>query len=263
MTEAPRPTAHPGARSMASGRARHSPQEWRALADLLRHQDRWHEAASALVADLGFRLVEGRGGSDDDSHLLVALRDRPTLRHFDPESVSYYAPVAGGAKLTTLDSTHRGPFGATGDTPLLWGQVLVVDRIPVHNRFLTFGGSVRSSNVDPGLTLLDLWSPVPMVRWGGHSQGTDSLTQAIGAFFARLMVPIDFNPGAEARIDATSPDVLYRAFLVDATRRARQAASRGFAGTDLEAWLTGALRHARADATSLAAAHDLLDYLDL
>ena len=230
---------------------------------MLRHGERWHEAASALVADLGFRLVEGRGGSDDDSHLLVALRDRPTLRHFDPESVSYYAPVAGGAKLTTLDSIHRGPFGATSDTPLLWGQVLVVDRIPVHNRFLTFGGSVRRVNVDPGLTLLDLWSPVPMVRWGGHSQGTDSLTQAIGAFFARLMVPIDFRPGAEARIDATPPDVLYRAFLVDATRRARQAAHRGFAGTDLEAWLTGALRHARADAAALAAADDLLDYLDL
>jgi hypothetical protein len=230
---------------------------------MLRHPDRWHEAASALVAELGFRLVEGRGGVDDDGHLLVALRDRPTLRHFDPESVSYYAPVGDGAKLTTLDAIHRGPFGATSDTPVLWGQVLVVDRIPVQNRFLTFGGSLRSINVDPGLTLLDLWSPAPIVRWGGHSQGTDSLTQAIGAFFARLMVPIDFNPGAEARIDATPPGVLYCAFLLDATRRARQAAQRGFAGTDLEAWLAGALRHVRMDVPAFAAAHDLLDDLDL
>src|SRR5688572_760941 len=93
MTDAPRPAADPAACHRTIGHARRSAEEWRALAGMLRHEEHWHEAASALVAELGFRLVEGRGGADDDGHLLVALRDRPTLRHFDPESVSYYAPV--------------------------------------------------------------------------------------------------------------------------------------------------------------------------
>jgi hypothetical protein len=153
-------------------------------------------------------------------------------------------------------------LGATTELPVLWGQVQVVDRIPVANRFLTFGGKLRLVSVDPTLTLLDLWSPAPIVRWGGHSQGTDSLTQAIGAFFARLMVPVDFQAGAEARIDTTPPEVLYRAFLVDSSRRARQAARRGFIGSDLETWLAGALRRARANRSAFADAVDLLEYLD-
>jgi hypothetical protein len=141
--------------------------------------------------------------------------------------------------------------------------VHVLDRIPVENRFLTFGGDLRMTTIDPTLTIVDLWSPAPMGRWGGHSQGTDALTQAIGAFFGRLIVPVDFVPGAAARIDALLPEVLYRAFLADARRRSAAAARRDAGPTDLDAWLAAAWARAQASSAACAAAEELLADLDL
>jgi hypothetical protein len=43
----------------------------------------------------------------------------------------------------------------------------------------------------------------------------------IGSFFARLMVPIDFQEGAESRIDAADPEALYAAFLLHSANRLR------------------------------------------
>jgi hypothetical protein len=95
----------------------------------------------------------------------------------------------------------------------LWGHLHVVDRLGIENRFLSFGGQLRSAEIDASLTVLDLVSPGPVGRWGGHSQGTDWLAAAIGAFFGRLIVAVDFRRGAEARLAATPPAVLYAAFL--------------------------------------------------
>jgi hypothetical protein len=121
---------------------------------------------------------------------------------------------------------------------VLWGHVHVVDRLRVENRFLTFGGRLRAAAVDESLTILDLWSPGPIVRWGGHSQGTDALAGEIGAFFGRLVVPVDFTPGAEARIDALAPEALYAAFLVDLRHRVDAARRLGVPPTELDAWLS-------------------------
>jgi hypothetical protein len=260
-------------RSLPSGRARpfawatHRPPrtaaERRALLDALEDPRHWPEAAASLVAELGFRLIEADRSADDDSHLVIALRDRPTLRHFDPESIAYYRPVPGGAALTTVDRHTPALAGGRTDRPALWGHLHVLDRIPVENRFLTFGGDLRMATVDPTLTVVDVWSPAPIVRWGGHSQGTDALTQAIGAFFGRLIVPVDFVPGAAARIDALLPEVLYRAFLADARRRAAAAARRDAGGTDLDAWLAAAWSRAQVSRAACAAAEALLADLDL
>ena len=192
-----------------------------ALVARLDDEHAWPDAAAALLADFGFRVVGG-GAADDRSHLLVALRAAPTLRHFDPELLAYFAPTGTGAALRPIERRAVAP-GARDRRPALWGHVHVVDRIPVENRFLTFGGDLRLEGVDAGLTVVDLSSPAPIVRWGGHSQGTDELTLAIGAFFGRLMVPIDFQPGAETLVDAAPPGVLYRAFLADGLRRAAAA----------------------------------------
>jgi hypothetical protein len=245
--------------------ARHAPRsaaERRRLIEELEDPRSWPEAAAALLAELGYRLVDPEPGAGDDNHLLVALRDSPTERHFDPELVAYYAPTGRVAALATLDrstATRRG----WRDCRALWGHVHVVDRIPVENRFLTFGGSLRMAQVDPTLTVIDLWSPAPIVRWGGHSQATDTLAEAMGAFFGRLIVPVDFVAGAAERIDALSPDVLYRAFLIDVLDRDRRAARRGATPTPLHDWLLGAWRHAADDPTACAAARALLDEVGL
>jgi hypothetical protein len=257
----------PGAESpvgWAVGRPPRTVAERRALLDALEDPARWAEAAAALLTDLGFRLLEPDRVGGDDSHLLVALRDVPTQRHFDPESVTYYARSrAGGTAPTTLDRWTVARLGARAPTPALWGHVHVLDRLPVENRFLTFGGDVRVLAIDPALTVVDLWSPAPIVRWGGHSQGTDSLAERIGAFFGRLIVPVDFVPGAAARIDGTLPEVLYRAFLADATAQSERALRRGAVATDLDGWLNAAWTRARADTAATAAARELLAELDV
>ena len=201
--------------------------EHRALLRSLDDAVAWPGAATALLARFGFRLIQAVPGSGAESHLLVALRDRPTLAHFDPEALTYFATKGDRAAMATLDRRTVSRRGGTAARPVLWGHVHVIDRLPVENRFLTFGGELRVAVIDPGLAVLDLHSPAPIVRWGGHSQPTDALTEAIGAFFARLMVPIDFVPGAEARIDALGPDVLYLAFLIDWQARAARAERRG------------------------------------
>ena len=219
------------------------------------------EVDAAPVNHLGFRLLPGQG-TDDAWRLVVALRDQPTFGHFDPEVVAFYTPGEEGTEFVSIDRTT--PALAPGETRrVLWGHVHVVDRIPVENRFLTFGGDLRTSVVDPSLTVVELSSPAPIVRWGGHSQGTDDLAQAIGAFFGRLIVPVDFVAGAAEKVDGVAPGVLYRAFLADALRRATAAERHGVERGPLGAWIVAAWQRARRDADACDAAHRLLRELNL
>lgn len=237
-----------------------APPDTVALVARLDDPDDWPRAAAALVAELGFRLVTDQRRETDDGNLLVALRHEPTLRHFDPESISFYEPAGEGGELVTV--TRLQP-GATSRHVALWGHVHVVDRIPVENRFLTFGGDLRMAGIDDAVTVAYLRSPAPIVRWGGHSQGTDSLAGAIGAFFGRLIVPVDFMPGAAARIDALPPQVLFTAFLRDAVGRGRSAARHGAEPSELDRWISAAWVRARADAPTRELAEDLLVDLGL
>ena len=229
-----------------------------ALLRALEDPGRWPAAAASLLAELGFRLVPPEASERATWHLLIALRHQPSRRHFDPELLTYYAPTDRGAELVTLERPAPGARLQPADKVALWGHVHVIDRIPVENRFLTFGGHLRIAPVDNALTVVDLASPAPIVRWGGHSQGTDELTEAIGAFFGRLIVPIDFVAGAAERIDAVSPEVLYRAFLADALRRSAAAERRGLERGGLGAWIAAAWMRARADTPACDAAQRLL-----
>jgi hypothetical protein len=249
--------ARPGAR----WRSPQTEGERRALVADLDDRTRWPAAAAALLASLGFRLVSRDDGGD--SHLLVAIRDRPTLAHFDPEDVAYFAVSGARGALVRLDRRAIDEPGETFEARALWGHVHVVDRVPVENRFLTFGGTLRGAVIDDEVAVLDLRSPAPIVRWGGHSQGVDELTDAIGAFFGRLIVPIDFEPGAEERIAALSPTALYCAFLLDWLQRSERAARRGFDPGSLRRWARSAWNRACRDPEACRAAAELLADLRL
>jgi hypothetical protein len=69
---------------------------------------------------------------------------------------------------------------------------------------------------------------------------------------------VDFVPGAAERIDGTLPEVLYRAFLADASARSERAVRRGAVATELDGRLTAAWTRARADTAGTAAARELL-----
>lgn len=192
--------------------------------------DRWLEHAARLLAGLGFQLVEpDRTNGDETSHLLVALRPEPTLKHFDPESIDYWITEGARGRAARLDRETRLPLVCG----FSWGRIALTDRLGVRNEFLSFGGALKAQ-VNPDATVLvDFGSHAPILRWSGHSQGTDPLAAEVGAFIGRLKVPIDFVPGAEALLAKAAPEALYCAFIQSV--RERLARARGL--RDSNRWL--------------------------
>jgi hypothetical protein len=187
----------------------------------------WLRSASDVIADLGFSIVTG-GHPDNPvaTDLVVALRDEPTLLHFDPEEVSYWVPEGGRGRPRHVERATSVPF----EGRFSWGRIEIVDRVGASNHWLSFGGTVHAAAHDDTTTIVMFVSPTPIQRWSGHSQGMDPLTPEIGAFFGRLMIPIDFEPGAEALIAAAPPQALYCAFLQDV--HAREHRSQQFREAD-------------------------------
>jgi hypothetical protein len=184
----------------------------------------WRAEAAELLADLGFTVINGDDPTaPGGSNLLVALRDEPTERHFDPELVSYWHFDGEVGRIATIE---RDDPAEPRKTTFSWGRIRLVDRLHVENDFIGFGGTLRLADPDPQTRLVQFHAPAPIFRWAGHSQGLDWLTDEVGAFFARLMIPIDYKGGAEQLVGEVGPAALYAAFVQDAWRR--------FAATRLE-----------------------------
>jgi hypothetical protein len=180
----------------------------------------WVADAASDLAHFGFLLRDGeRPGSLPGPRLLVALRDAPTLEHFDPELVSCWVHETDRCTRLAIDRHTRTPL----TRPYSWGQIQVFDRVPVMNRFLSFGGELMVEADDERTTWAALVSPVPIVRWAGHSQAIDRLSLDVGAFFARLKIPVGDREGAEDRIGRAGPEPLYVVFLEHAASRRRRS----------------------------------------
>jgi len=176
----------------------------------------WLAETARELGHLGFVLRDGsETGTVPGPRLLVALRDHPTLEHFDPELATFWEVGDGRGRVATVDRGQLVPASRRWS----WGAIRVTDRVPVSNQFLGFGGSLLVDAIDPSATYLTFTSRAPIVRWAGHSQGVDSLVDEIGAFFARLMVPVDYQPDAESRIAAADPEALYAVFIGHSVER--------------------------------------------
>lgn len=174
------------------------------------------DEAAQHLEHLGFLDVSGTSPhAPGGANLVIALRDRPTLVHFDPERVGYW--VASGGRGRRADITRKTAMPL--EQPYSWGTIRVIDRLEVFNSFLTFGGTVRAQARDGATTIVVFSSHAPILRSSGHSQEVDPWTGEVGAFFARMMIPVDFAPGAEARIAAVSPMAVYSAFHAAAQAR--------------------------------------------
>jgi hypothetical protein len=172
--------------------------------------------AAGRVDRLGFVVVNGTApAGPGGANLVVALRLAPTLAHFDPELIQYWESAAGRGHLVELTRQSHLPL----NRPYAWGAIRVVDRLSESNSFLSFGGTLRVEAISPAETVAVFASPAPIVRLTGHSQDPDPLAGAVGAFFAEIRVPIDFEPEAEARIAAASPVALYAVLLQRLERR--------------------------------------------
>jgi len=221
----------------------------------------WFTETQRELAHLGFVLRDGSAaGATPGPRLLVALRDRPTMEHFDPELVTFWEVRDGKGRVATLERSESHPEVR----PWSWGPIRVTDRIPESNQFLGFGGTLLVDARDATSTYSAFTSRAPIVRWAGHSQGVDPLVDEIGAFFARLMVPVDYQPEAEARIAAADPEALYALFLAHSVERLHH--SRRL--RDADPGTAGSLEHeayrvAHEAPQRWAEGRELLDWLEL
>ena len=170
--------------------------------------------AASLLADWGFLAEPDLPDRPGPAYLLVALRDRPTLRHYDPELVEYWVSEHGRG--TKRELTRHSPLPL--ETDFSWGIIRIVDRLAVSNEYVTFGGHLSAAEVD-GMTVAVFTSDAPLLRRGGHSQGWDHGAEALAAFFGKLLIAVDFTPGFEARAAAVDPLTRYAAFLSDLVGR--------------------------------------------
>ena len=168
------------------------------------------------VGSWGFLAHPDLPDGPGPAYLLVALRPAPTLKHFDPEAVDYWVTKNGRGERCTL--THASPMPRTED--FAWGLIRLIDRLGISNEYLTFGGHLDAASVND-VVVAALSSPAPLLRRGGHSQAIDPGTDAVGAFFGRLMVGVDYRPGFEAELGAADPMVRYAAFIRDGLDRRR------------------------------------------
>jgi hypothetical protein len=173
-------------------------------------------SAGKLLENLGFLSSSDLPDRPGPAWLAVALRDAPTLRHYDPEAVEYWVTQSDRGIRRTLSRESRLPI----DEDFSWGLIRIIDRLHVTNEYLTFGGRLRADTVD-GVVVAVFTSPAPLLRRGGHSQAVDRGAESLGAYFSRFLLAVDYAPGFEARAARADPVVRYAAFVADAMARYR------------------------------------------
>lgn len=112
--------------------------------------------------------------------LLVALREHPTFKHFDPESLSI--PLVrpdGRIEETRMTLEHPSASPRVGI-----GPVALTDRKNKQERFFTFGGTLESTSV-PGETVYSLRSSAPILWLSAQGNcGGDHLASETGLLLA-------------------------------------------------------------------------------
>ena len=172
--------------------------------------------AANLLANLGFIACSDLPDRPGPAYLLIAFRPEPTLRHYDPELVSYWVTADGRGVQRALTRDTELPV----DGEFTWGLIRIVDRLKASNEYMTFGGHIAAASIQD-TTIAVFTSPTPLLRRGGHSQGWDHGAESVGAFFARLQVAVDYTPGFESQLAEAGPLARYAAFLNDVVGRYR------------------------------------------
>ncbi len=142
--------------------------------------------------------------------LLVAIRDKPTLQHFDPEWIRLQTLRSSGAPEWTTLGLSSGPARSRRVYP---GELMIGDRKGKQEEFVTFGASVESEGV-PTETVYSIRSSAPILRLTRNlSTGPDQLA----AEFGRLMAGVRANAISDDRLNwrlaEISPAALYVASL--------------------------------------------------
>jgi hypothetical protein len=173
-------------------------------------------AAAHRLEHWGFLADPDLPDRPGPASLIVGLRERPTLRHYDPEVVEFWSSESGrGTHRTITRQTHM-PLSMG----VSWGEIRILDRLGESNGYFSFGGRVQGQFIGDVL-IVAFTSSAPILRRGGHSQGWDEGADSVGAFFGRLLLTVDYLPGFEERLAATTPVARYAAFIQDAETQGR------------------------------------------
>jgi hypothetical protein len=174
------------------------------------------QSAARRLEPWGFLADPDLPDRPGPASLIVALRERPTLRHYDPEVVEFWSAHDGRGAHKTITRCTAMPFS----TSVSWGEIRILDRLGESNGYLGFGGRCEADRIGDAV-IVGITSSAPILRRGGHSQGWDEGADAVGAFFGRLLVTVDYVPGFEERLAHASPLARYAAFIQDADGRNR------------------------------------------
>src|SRR5688500_17155318 len=116
-------------------------------------------AAADLMADVGFVAFRTPPDAElKDSCLMAMIRDAPTRRHFDPETVSYWVIESGHGQTEVVDHGAQTPISR----PFSWGRIRLVDRLGKRNSFVSFGGWLTGERVGADALLLIFRSSAPI-----------------------------------------------------------------------------------------------------
>jgi len=167
-------------------------------------------SAQVLLTNLGFLLVPGAPLDHGAAYLLVALRAKPTLAHFDPERIDYWA----------LDNGHAAPEELTWPLPQLestysWDTITITDRLGAANRFVSFGGRLALSR-DRGVHGALFGSDAPILSIGGHSGPADALGSQVAGYMATLRGAAGYDSPVRIMAEELTPVGLYAAFVLRA-----------------------------------------------
>ena len=174
--------------------------------------------AQPFLANLGFLANSDLPDRAGPAYLLIAIRPKPTLHHYDPERIEYWVTHGGRGESRKLSRDSHLPVRSA----FSWGRIRLVDRLKVSNEYLAFGGELAAGLVDDSVVAV-FTSSAPILRRGGHSQGWDHGAELASAFFGRVLLAVDFVPGFEARLGAATPVTRFAAFVADTVHRYRSS----------------------------------------
>jgi hypothetical protein len=187
--------------------------------------------AAGILEHWGFLAHSDLPDRAGPSYLLVAIRPKPTLAHYDPEEIEYWVTDSGRGIPATLGRLSRLPV----DAQTTWGMVRVTDRLRETNEWLSFGGRLQAEVVS-GAIVAVLTSSAPLLRRGGHSQGWDEGAPSVAAFFAKVRAAAGYDHRFETLEAAAEPLARYGCFVADFARRYRH--SEVLRNLDPELWRT-------------------------
>jgi hypothetical protein len=175
-------------------------------------------AAAGMLQHWGFLAHSDLPDAEGPSYLLVSIRPKPTLEHYDPEELDYWVTDGGRGIPAVLTRLSKLPV----DAQTTWGMVRISDRLRVTNEWLSFGGRLRAELIG-GAIVVVLTSNAPLLRRGGHSQGWDVGAPSMGAFFAKVRAAAGFDHRFEALEATADPLARYGCFVAEQARRYRHS----------------------------------------